>query len=419
MRWLFRISLTLAFLGLACLAVWPYLPKVAREAEIFYATWQKMREGKPAETGVDTSEPTPAKPTADRGRNLISPDQLLAKAPGIAATDDSFILEARRRAKEDPTAAMEWLKSQHSGSERLRGMLEVVALWAAEDSESALLWLESNAQGLARIETLNNGVELWAERNPTAAAEWIDGMANDGSKATAAKALAAKWVQSEPEAAVKWVAGLPDGPIRKEATQALAESWIQQDAKAASIWAFSEAEFNGNYDLLGETIREFSKQSPEEAEAFVRDMAEADYSPIALASHVLGRAEDDPAGTAKWLATMSPDDPIYSAEYANGLMQVWAESDSIAASEWLSEQPKGAQRDAAIYGFSETIQQFEPAAAAAWANTIDDPDRRIMRLTESVSQWARTRPKEALDWVKTAELEPAVRTHLANQIGAD
>ena len=42
---------------------------------------------------------------------------------------------------------MRWLQEQHSGSERLRGMLVVVALWASEDSESALLWLESHAEG--------------------------------------------------------------------------------------------------------------------------------------------------------------------------------------------------------------------------------------------------------------------------------
>jgi hypothetical protein len=333
--------------------------------------------------------------------------------------EDSFILEARRRAKEDPTAAMDWLQSQHSGSERLRGMLEVVALWAAEDSESALLWLESNAQGLARLETLNNGIELWAERNPTEASQWIDGMANDGSKAIAAKALTAKWAQTEPAVAAEWVAGLPEGPVREKAKEALVQSWVMQDAKAASIWALAEAEFNGDYDLLGETILEFSKQSPEEAESFVRDLAQANYSEIAVASHVMGRAEEDPAATAEWLARMAPTDPIYSAEYANELMQIWAESDSIAASEWLSTQEPGQQRDAAISGFSESILRYEPEAAAVWANTISDADRRMEQLGRNVGIWAGAQPTEALEWVQTAELEPSIRTHLANLISVD
>ena len=419
MPYLYRVFFLFALIGLTILAALPYLPKLEREVAHFYHTWKSIREG--PERVVTSKDPKPKtiKATIDRERSLITPDLPHLETLRALPPKDSFILEARHRAKEDPTAAMDWLQSQHSGSERLRGMLEVVALWAAEDSESALLWLESNAQGLARTETLNNGIELWAERNPTEASQWIDGMANDGSKAVAAKALAATWAQAEPTVAAEWVAGLPAGPIQEQAKEALVKSWVMQDAKAASIWALAEAEFNGDYDLLDETIREFSKQSPDEAESFVRDLAEANYSEIAVASHVMGRAEEDPAATAEWLLSMTPTDPIYSAEYANGLMQIWAESDSIAASEWLSTQNPGEQRDAAISGFSESILRYEPEAAAVWANTISDTDRRMEQLTHNVEIWARTQPSEALEWVKAAELEPAVRTHLANLISVD
>lgn len=419
MRWLYRVFFLLSIIGLAIFAALPYLPKIEREVAHFYDTWKSLREGREVVDTLKDPEPKTDKAAIDRERSLITPSPLNLEIVSTDPAEDSFILEARRRAKEDPTAAMDWLQSQHSGSERLRGMLEVVALWAAEDSESALLWLESNAQGLARLETLNNGIELWAERNPAEASQWIDGMANDGSKAIAAKALAATWAQAEPTVAAEWVAALPVGPIQERAKEALVKSWVMQDAKAASIWALAEAEFNGDYDLLDETIREFSKQSPEEAESFVRDLAEANYSEIAIASLVMGRAEEDPAATAEWLARMAPTDPIYSAEYANGLMQIWAENDSIAASEWLSVQNPGQQRDAAISGFSESILRYEPEAAAVWANTISDTDRRMSQLTHNIEIWARAQPSEALEWVKAAELEPAVRTHLANLIGVD
>ena len=419
MRWLFRVFFLLTIVGLAILAVQPCLPKIEREVAHFYDTWKSIRGGQGLEVMNEGPEPKTVEDPVTRARGLVTPELLHSETLKAEPAKDSFILEARRRAKEDPSAAMDWLQRQHSGSERLRGMLEVVALWAAEDSESALLWLESNAQGLARLETLNNGVELWAERNPTEASQWIDGMANDGSKAIAAKALAAKWAQAEPAVAAEWVAGLPDGPVQEKAKQALVQSWVMQDAKAASIWALAEAEFNGDYDLLGKTILEFSKQSPEEAESFVRDLAQANYSDIAVASHVMGRAEEDPAATAEWLARMAPTDPIYSAEYANELMQTWAESDSIAASEWLSSQNPGEQRDAAISGFSESILRYEPEAAAVWANTISDSDLRMEQLGRNIGIWAGTQPAEALEWVQTAELEPSVRTHLANLISAD
>ena len=319
MRWLYRVFFLLSIIGLAILAALPNLPKIEREVAHFCETWKLIREGREAVDTLKDPEPKTDEAAIDRGRNLITPSPLNLEIISTDPTEDSFILEARRRGKEDPTAAMDWLQRQHSGSERLRGMLEVVALWAAEDSESALLWLESNAQGLARLETLNNGVELWAERNPTEASEGIDGMANDGSKAIAAKALVAKWAEAEPSVAAEWVARLPDGPVQEKAKEALVKSWVMQDAKAASVWALAEAEFNGDHDLLGKTIREFSKQSPEEAESFVRDLVEAEYSAIAVTSLVMGRAEEDPASTAEWLVKMAPTDPIYSDEYANEL----------------------------------------------------------------------------------------------------
>jgi hypothetical protein len=419
MCWLYRVFFLLSIIGLAILAALPYLPKIEGEVAHFYDTWKSIREGRGIVDTLEDPEPKIVEASIDRGRNLITPNPLNLETVSAEPAKDSFIFEARRRGKEDPTAAMDWLQSQHSGSERLRGMLEVVALWAAEDSESALLWLESNAQGLARLETLNNGVELWAERNPTEASQWIDGMANDGSKAIAAKALVAKWAESEPSVAAEWVAGLPNGPVQEKAKEALVKSWVMQDAKAASVWALAEAEFNGDHDLLGEAIREFSKQSPEEAESFVRDLAEANYSEIAVTSLVMGRAEEDPAVTAEWLIKMAPTDPIYSDEYTNELMQIWAETDSIAASEWLSAQNPGQQRDAAISGFSQSILSYEPEAAVVWASTISDPDRRMKQLSYNVEIWAGTQAAEALDWVQTAELEPAMRTHLANLISSD
>ena len=419
MRWPYRIFFLLTIIGLAVLATLPYFHIIEREVAHFCQTWKLIREGHGIVDTLEDPEPKTVEAAIDRGRSLITPSPMNLETVNADPAKDSFILEARRRGKEDPTAAMDWLQSQHSGSERLRGMLEVVALWAAEDSESALLWLESNAQGLARLETLNNGVELWAERNPTEASQWIDGMANDGSKAIAAKALVAKWAKAEPTIAAKWVASLPDGPVQEKAKEALVKSWVMQDAKAASVWALAEAEFNGDHDLLGKTIREFSKQSPEEAESFVRDLAEAEYSQIAVTSLVMGRAEEDPASTAEWLVKMAPTDPIYSDEYANELMQIWTESDSIAASEWLSNQNPGQQRDAAISGFCESILRYEPEVAAVWASTISDADRRIEQLGHNLGIWAATQPAEALDWVQTAELEPAVRTHLADLISGD
>ena len=100
-------------------------------------------------------------------------------------------------------------------------------------------------------------------------------------------------------------------------------------------------------------------------------------------------------------------------------MQEWSRSDSVAASIWLDEAAPGAQRDAAIIGFTTTMLQFDPEAAVAWSNTISAPEQRLTQLNRAIQSWAYRQPNQALDWLQQAALEPDLRRVLANQISAE
>lgn len=402
----------------------PYWTAIQEEAKNFYATWQVIRsEGTQDDEAQETDELAEA---TTRERSIATPTPpeelpVLAKAEPGDKTLDPFLAEARERAVEDPEAAMQWLQEQSTGAERLRGMLEVVALWAAEDSETALLWLESNAQGLARLETLNSGVELWAGRDPGAAANWIDGMANDASKISAAKSLASTWVRSHPAEASAWLEGLPNGPVREEATGALALSWMETDPESAVHWANQQFSQSRNFQMINQVVEKFTRVAPEKAEAFIRNnpMADTTLHESYITGYVKTRAAEDPAGTAEWFQNLPEGDPFQSATSATRLMQSWTETDSIAASAWLSELPLSPERDAAIIGFTEAIQQFEPEAAATWANTISDPTQRSEQLLVTIRKWARAQPKATLEWVINSDLAPAQKEQLASEIGFD
>ena len=429
----FTVLIIASIAGLSLLLLKPSFPKLKKEAVVVYQLWQALRSSDLTVTDLEAlieavkMGPITAETDKDEAiqrRELLEPalkDQAAQQNSQI--TLDPFILEARRRAEADPVSALQWLQTQSSGSERLRGMLEVVALWAAEDSEATLLWLESNAQGLARLATLSSGVELWAERNPTETAAWVEGMANDGSKITAAQSLAVTWLQSQPEQAAAWVTALPQGPIRDDVSTALASAWIKTDPQAAAVWALTEAEFYGNNQLLESTVEAFTLENSADAELFLREIAQPstetlnsfDISSL-LSKHVQARAKQDPLATAQWLASISPSDPLYSTQSPRSLMQIWAETDSIAASQWLSEQDAGDQLDTAIIGFSESIERYEPEAATVWANTIGEPEQRIQRLRASLNNWAKTAPRDAEQWLIANEFESTLRDDLTKII---
>lgn len=415
MRCILRFIQLSIFISISALALLPYLPKLKKEALYLYQVWQQIRSSPTTEPIVKIGEERKPKAIEIRKKS-VSPNNSDHKTENTTLAD-SFLVEIRRRAQENPESAIIWVQSNAKDADRLRGMLEVVALWAADDSESALLWLESNAHGLTRLETLQAGVSLWADTSPAAASKWINGMAVDGSMALAAKTLARKWVESDPKSAAQWVSGLPIGLIRHDASRSLVNTWLQTDPEAASIWAFQEAEFNGNYEILNETIRAFSKESPERAEILVRDMSGVgDSSKAILIGHIFGRAEQDPEATAQWLGNLSPSDPIYRTEHHNYLMQVWAKSDSIAASMWLSEMQKGHHRDAAIKGFSKSILPFEPEAAAEWANSISDPVSRAVQLRTSVLNWSVTQNDAARNWVNNTNIETSLKSEILDEL---
>ncbi len=403
---------------LAYFAIQPHWPLLTREASHLIATWQTIRNT--SEPGKESAGTEVASAEASRPaprRSLLAPTRQEDESSSTEDMGaDAFIRDIRQRARKDPEAALLWLQESHGGGERLRGMLEVVALWAAEDSESALLWLESNARGIARMETLHSGVELWAGRAPQATAAWVDGMANDGSKIAAARALAKQWASSAPEQAADWVAGLPNGEIAGAASLELVDSWAETDPEAAAVWALTQAEYRGNDRALEQSIQNYTKQDPAGAEAFVRELAEAYESPGPAGTYARALATEDPAAAAAWFSQLDEGDPIYSSDHATTILKTWAESDSIAASAWLSEQPGGPRRDAAVTGFVETIQRFEPSAATQWAETIESPSLRTQQLEANFSAWAQQSPSEAQAWLESAELEPAVRTGLASLV---
>lgn len=414
MRWLVRIALTFVFVGLLALAIIPYLPSLQQEAESLLRAWKQARNEKPAQPVIKNPDKI-SEHTIPRRAVIIPGDT----DKDLNSLDDPFLEEARRRAEQDPESAMAWLQSQPNGPLQLRGMLEVVALWAAKDSENALLWLESNAQGIARLETINSGIELWAQQDPQAAAMWVDGMANDGSKLTAAKALASNWVNTSPDEAVEWVSSLANGPLRQETAIALIDAWAINDPEKAVLWALSEATFYNNGEPLNRGLKHYAQTAPEDAEEFIRGLTGAYEAPEAIESYIRARSESDPANTMAWQSTLSDQDPLNQPQNTRIIMQEWSRTDSVAASSWLSTQYPGSERDAAILGFSDTMLTFEPEAATAWANLISTPEIRTQQLQQSIQTWAKAQPIEALDWVKTAELDPDLRFLLASEIGAD
>ena len=162
-------------------------------------------------------------PDLPRKREVITPNEPASPLPIADRTEDPFIAEARERAAADPEAAMAWLQVQSMSEDRLRGMLEVVAVWATKDSEGALLWLESNAQGLARHATIESGMALWAQQDPNTGSH-LDRRHGQRRQQGHRNARTRQQLGSDHPGAQQWVEQLPHGTIRKTAAAEFVQS---------------------------------------------------------------------------------------------------------------------------------------------------------------------------------------------------
>jgi hypothetical protein len=317
---------------------------------------------------------------------------------------------------ENPADTLEWLNTQDPSQERLESILEVVALWAANDSENALVWLESNAEGTTRLKSLDRAISIWAESEPAQAASWIEGMANDDSKTAAAIALTNVWAATEPQMAVAWLSSLPMSPTRDQASVSLVQTWAESNPQAAAEWALSEAEVTGNRDLLDQSITALTLRDPEQAETWVRFIAENFESPEGLETFLRTRAQTDPSRTMDAMLALAPEDPINAPDNPTIIMEEWGRIDSVGASGWLMQQPASPSRDAAIDGFINSILNYEPMAAAEWGTAMTDPELRMNRLDQVLKSWIQNDATEATTWLDQAAIENSEKRLLLQSI---
>jgi hypothetical protein len=65
----------------------------------------------------------------------------------------------------------------------------------------------------------------------------------------------------------------------------------------------------------------------------------------------------------------------------SGVVNSWASSDSLEASQWVSALPAGRQRDAAAAALVDTIAAADPGSAWTWATSIVSPELRQRGLS--------------------------------------
>lgn len=315
----------------------------------------------------------------------MDPAQMSALIAEIRSSQD-LSEETRRRlvavsvlalANDHPQAVLalftgsDLAKDDNNGSYVISSSL---ARWAKDDPLAALEWVRNHAAKFPQLITddakrgLLSGTAI---QDPKLAFKLIEELGLKGTDPVIQTIVGAARTPDDKFATLaalrEHLATLSDASARDEAATAnltvLAHGVVQEGFAAARQW-----------------------------------LAAADLSPAELAG-VAGALNFDTARsgeTGQWLEWLGQTLPPGKAdERIEFLVTSWTRSDPQAAGQWLAGTPEGPAKNTAIRTYAETIARYEPATAAQWALTLPAGTMREATLKRIYQDWPKGDPAAA------------------------
>jgi hypothetical protein len=198
----------------------------------------------------------------------------------------------------------------------------------------------------------------WGSSDPEAAARWVDENIFTENAPAGAASLTSAWVKVDVDGATEWVESLDiDAPARDEALKALAFHLGELDATRGLAW--------------------LARLKPKDRNLIIVNFAAA-------------WSESDPRAAANWIRFQSGSiDPRIRDQATLAVIHSWAanESEAASASDWIDNLSDGELKENAKATFAESHSENAPREALPWAQSIDDPQRRLEVSMVVLEEW--------------------------------
>jgi hypothetical protein len=320
-----------------------------------------------------------------------APDTSLAWARTLPQEDQDRVLGriSSSLAATDPKKAAELAASLPPSASAMEAVTAVANQWAYKSPEEAIAWAGTLESEKARQDATSAALAQWADRDPEKAAAATGQLADDNARRSAREKIAAAWAQKSPAEAEKWALSLP-----------LADRY----SALASVWNATAG------DDPAKTAASLAATLPAAA-----GIDSASPGLAASAGRIATAwVSQDPQAAAAW-ATQLPDGKAREAAMAS-IADQWATTDTMAASTWINQLPPGRSRDEAAAKLIEKITPTDPTAAFTWAANIQDPDKQLQSLKNTINAWKVYNPEAVRAAVSQSNLDEATVTKLEAEL---
>ncbi len=241
-----------------------------------------------------------------------------------------------------------------------------LAKWAKDDPTAALDWLSRNGEKFPDLiyDNAKRGmISGVAANDPKLAFKLIGELETKGGDGAIRSIIDAAKTPENRTATLaalrEHFASLPEGEVRDQASSSAIQSLAQNAAKdgfeAGSKWI----------DNAGLTLEQLAG--------------------IAEGSFYYNIRSDE---TGRWIEWMGKTLPVgKSDDGIRNLVNRWTEKDYRAAGKWLSSSPDGPAKNVSIRAYAETVSEYEPETAAQWAMTLPPGKDREETLKNIYQNW--------------------------------
>jgi hypothetical protein len=244
---------------------------------------------------------------------------------------------------------------------------------------------------------ISSSLAKWAKDDPLAAVEWVKknsanfpDLITDDTKRGLISGAAAQ----DPRLAFKLIAELGIKETRQSINGIILAAKTPEE-RTATLAALREhlatlPDDKAKNELSGDAMRSFANEIVEAGfDVGTKWIAESNFTPAELASFaggLPGSVKGDENG--KWIEWIGEK---ISTKHADqnimNLVSIWTRNDYQAAGKWLSTAADGPTKNTAIRSYAETISQYEPATAAQWALTLPPGKDRDETLKNIYQNW--------------------------------
>lgn len=343
-------------------------------------------------------------------------------------------------------------------------LTNVLSRWAEAEPRAPLNWLrglksDGRIPQLLRQDLLmeigrKHPDLLWEELMATQ--EWLsDGWLGSG--------MMAQGFASDLKLAQKFLDTVSDPSVRYFAMSAVVGELANKDPAAAIAWARSQPRSDAGDQIIASLHRRLAEKNPDAAFALLNNTSTpltgrerervieglAEYHPDRMREYIssggmksatmreAGLVGSNSKNTAAALLDLAPNVPAgevrdsflssvsYQLSEQGDLDRAWAALQDIHPSieritamrnygngrakksiadttAWLGSLPPGADRDAAIQGFTWHVDEAQPQMAIEWAAAISDKVYRQDAVQSTFNTWHKNNAKAAEAWLNAA-----------------